>query len=112
MSGTINGGKKAAKTNKERHGKDFYREAGRLGGQVTGVKKGFASGKLCYCDLVKGGHTYPRCAGKKGGMKSKRSKDTFKPKAPVVLEDNGGVEPTPYNGFKPATEKKKKLWIF
>lgn len=33
MSGTRLGGQKAAKTNKEKHGKDFYREIGRKGGK-------------------------------------------------------------------------------
>lgn len=33
MAGTKEGGKKAAKTNLLKHGKDFYREIGRKGGQ-------------------------------------------------------------------------------
>lgn len=33
MAGTKNGGLKAAKTNKERHGEDFYAKIGRLGGE-------------------------------------------------------------------------------
>ena len=42
MSETVSGGKLAAKTNKERHGEDFYNIQGAKGGRVTGVKKGFA----------------------------------------------------------------------
>lgn len=35
MAGTIEGGRKAAKTNKKLHGKNFYKELGRLGGSVS-----------------------------------------------------------------------------
>lgn len=42
MSGTVAGGKKAALTNIQLHGKDFYREIGRKGGQ-SGHTGGFAS---------------------------------------------------------------------
>ena len=42
MSGTLAGGRKAAKTNIERHGVDFYRNIGRLGGQ-NGHTGGFAA---------------------------------------------------------------------
>lgn len=34
MAGTKQGGLKAAATNKERHGKDFYKNIGRQGGGV------------------------------------------------------------------------------
>lgn len=66
MAGTLTGGKNAAKTNKERHGKDFYAKIGRKGGSVKGIK-GFAA--------------MPRekavAAGRVGGMKSKRGKETY-----------------------------------
>lgn len=75
------------------------RDIGATGGKVTGVKKGFAANP----ELA-------RKAGSIGGSRSKRGKAVAK--SPVVLEDNGGVEPTPYNGFDPASDKKKKLWIF
>lgn len=42
MSGTKAGGLKAAKTNKELHGENFYAEIGRKGGQ-NGHSGGFAS---------------------------------------------------------------------
>lgn len=42
IAGNALGGKKAAKTNKERYGEDFYKIAGRKGGKVSGVAKGFA----------------------------------------------------------------------
>lgn len=35
MSGTPSGGLLAAKTNKERHGDDFYKKVGQLGGQKS-----------------------------------------------------------------------------
>lgn len=41
MSGTKEGGIKTRDTNLKKHGKDFYKEIGRKGGQKTG-KKGFA----------------------------------------------------------------------
>ena len=35
MAGTIEGGRKAAATNKKRHGKDFYANIGRKGGSKS-----------------------------------------------------------------------------
>lgn len=43
MSGTKAGGLKAAKTNYEKYGADFYAKIGKKGGSVTGVEKGFAT---------------------------------------------------------------------
>ena len=60
MSGTIEGGRKAAKANKERHGEDFYARIGRMGGQ-NGHTGGFAANPAL-----------ARTAGAKGGRKSKR----------------------------------------
>lgn len=60
MPGTKTGGKKAAATNLERHGKDFYREIGAKGGR-NGHTGGFASNP----ELAK-------IAGAKGGRISKR----------------------------------------
>lgn len=62
MSGTVNGGKKAAETNKKKNGADFYSRIGRKGGKVCGVK-GFALN----IELAKE-------AGRKGGLLSKRGK--------------------------------------
>lgn len=45
MSGTRKGGLKAAKTNKEKHGKDFYANIGRIGGRNSHTG-GFASNKI------------------------------------------------------------------
>lgn len=60
MAGTLTGGKKAAVTNKERYGKDFYAHIGSIGGKVCGPK-GFA------LDPERA-----RRAGSIGGSKSKR----------------------------------------
>lgn len=43
MSGTYEGGRKAAVTIKDLYGSFFYEEIGRKGGRKTGVVKGFAA---------------------------------------------------------------------
>ena len=60
MSGTVEGGKKAAKKNLERYGADFYVKNGRKGGR-NGTTGGFAAN----LELAK-------IAGKKGGKLSSR----------------------------------------
>lgn len=67
MSGTIAGGKRAATTNKKRHGKDFYEKIGALGGKL-GHTGGF------YADRQKA-----KTAGKIGGLKSRRGGVVIKP---------------------------------
>ena len=62
MAGTVQGGKRAAETNKAKHGKDFYKRIGAIGGKATG-HKGFATNP----ELA-------RIAGAKGGRISKRRK--------------------------------------
>lgn len=62
MSGTKNGGIKAAATNKKRYGADFYKKIGSKGG-----KKGTTGGFAANPELA-------RIAGRKGGRKSKRVK--------------------------------------
>lgn len=64
MVGTKSGGKKAAKTNIEVHGSDFYSRIGKLGGSKTGILKGFAT-------MSKEKRSE---AGRKGGKISKRGK--------------------------------------
>jgi general stress protein YciG len=62
MAQTPEGGKKAAKSNKERYGEDYYRNIGKLGGKAgTGYK--FGHGKVD-----------PHEAGRVGGTRSKRGK--------------------------------------
>lgn len=60
MAGTIEGGRKAAKTNKEKYGSNFYAKIGGIGGR-NGHTGGFASNP----ELAKR-------AGQIGGRKSKR----------------------------------------
>jgi general stress protein YciG len=64
MAGTKAGGVKAAQTNKNRHGKDFYAKIGAAGGK-NGHTGGFAANR----DLA-------RIAGAKGGRISRRTKAT------------------------------------
>ncbi|WP_035717049.1 hypothetical protein [Gordonia terrae] len=71
MSGTLEGGLKAAAKNKAKHGKDFYARIGAMGGKV-GRTGGFASYRSCSCKLIKRGHHVAQCAGLKGGRKSRR----------------------------------------
>ena len=75
MSGTIAAGKKAAKTNKEKHGKDFYANIGRKGGKASGTG-GFASNKIGKDGLT--GLERAKLAGQKGGLKSRRKAWTKK----------------------------------
>jgi uncharacterized protein len=62
MAGTKEGGKKAASTNKTRHGKDFYAKIGAKGGQ-----KGTTGGFFANRELA-------REAGRRGGRVSRRRK--------------------------------------
>ena len=76
MSGTVKGGKKAAKTNIKRHGKDYYANIGRKGGRASG-SGGFASNKIGRDGLT--GVQRAKIAGAKGGHISKRK--------PATIED-------------------------
>lgn len=62
MSGTIEGGKQAAKTNKERYGADWYAKIGAKGGK-KGTTGGFYANRALAVE-----------AGRKGGLISKRGK--------------------------------------
>lgn len=62
MPGTKAGGQKAAKTNLQKHGADFYARIGRKGGQA-GHTGGFAANP-----------EVAKIAGCKGGQRSKRGK--------------------------------------
>lgn len=64
MAGTKLGGKLAAKTNKTRHGSDFYARIGKIGGH-KGTTGGFAANR----ELA-------RKAGALGGKISRRRKTT------------------------------------
>lgn len=60
MAGTKEGGQKAAKTNKELYGKDFYGKIGKKGGSLGRTGGFFANRELA------------SIAGKKGGTISRR----------------------------------------
>lgn len=62
MAGTKTGGQKASQTNKERHGADFYARIGAKGG-AKGTTGGFYANRKLAAE-----------AGRKGGLKSKRTK--------------------------------------
>lgn len=62
MAGTRQGGQKAAATNKQRYGNDFYMSIGRAGGKKS-TGGGFAKNP----ELA-------RQAGRKGGLRSRRTK--------------------------------------
>lgn len=62
MAGTKAGGKKAAETNREKYGDDFYRNIGHKGG-----KNGHTGGFAANPELAK-------IAGAKGGRISRRGK--------------------------------------
>lgn len=70
MSGTKIGGLRAAKTNRDRYGKDFYQLIGAKGGH-NGNTGGFASAVVGADGLT--GHERAVKAGRLGGLKSRRS---------------------------------------
>jgi general stress protein YciG len=103
MSGTISGGKKAAQSNMERHGKNFYKEIGSKGGKRSSTG-GFASQKVGKDGLT--GLERARLAGAKGGRISRRKprnaqeiakRATSASKLYTVLQD---YIPTPNKGQK------------
>lgn len=73
MAGSKAGGAKAAATNKEKYGPDFYRNIGKLGGH-NGRTGGFASEKIGKDGLT--GHERAVHAGRKGGLNSSRASVT------------------------------------
>jgi len=66
MSGTPTGGQRAAKTNKKKHGRNFYKKIGQLGGKKS-RGGGFACKKVGADGLT--GAERARLAGSKGGQK-------------------------------------------
>ena len=70
MPGTIEGGRKAAATNKKKYGNEFYANIGRKGGR-NGHTGGFASNKLGRDGLT--GAQRAKIAGAKGGHISKNA---------------------------------------
>ena len=71
MAGTIEGGKKAALTNKKKYGNNFYAKIGKKGGS-NGHNGGFASDKVGRDGLT--GSERAKKFGAIGGKISKRGK--------------------------------------
>lgn len=71
MAGTKAGGLKAGKTNKERHGEDFYKRIGQIGGKLS-KNGGFASDKVGKDGLT--GRQRAALVGAIGGFRSRRTK--------------------------------------
>lgn len=71
MPGTVQGGKNAAKANKEKYGENFYATIGREGGK-KGRTGGFASNKVGEDGLT--GRQRARIVGAVGGTTSRRPK--------------------------------------
>lgn len=69
MAGTSEGGLRAAKTNYQKHGSDFYKRIGAMGGR-NGHTGGFASEKVGKDGLT--GRQRASLVGKDGGLNSKR----------------------------------------
>lgn len=98
MSGNREGGKKAAATNKARHGKDWYAKIGQKGGR-NGHTGGFASNTI-----GKDGLTGPERAkkwGAVGGAKGKRG-PSKKNAIPHLADDD----------IQKAKKKKGWVWPF
>lgn len=71
MAGTIEGGKRAAKTNIKRYGPDFYKTIGKEGGAKS-RNGGFNTEKVGKDGLT--GKERAIVAGRKGGLARKKSK--------------------------------------
>lgn len=87
MAGTRIGGQKARKTNLERHGEDFYKRIGAIGGR-NGHTGGFAANpELARIAGAKGGKISRRTGVKNGeGRSSNKDIDT----AEKILEEESG----------------------
>lgn len=92
MSGTVAGGRKAAATNKVRHGENFYKKIGAKGGR-SGFGPDYKGG-------FGGDRELARRAGAKGGRISRRG--PAKPKTPISEKKNIEIK-------KEETEPKS-LW--
>lgn len=64
MSGTKTGGAKAAQTNKEKFGADYYANIGAMGGRAKNPNKGFGQNRELASRV-----------GRIGGLKSRRYKN-------------------------------------
>lgn len=96
-AGTLSGGLKASKTNKEKYGDDFYKRIGSRGGRARGPK-GFAR-----MDPEKRAE-----AGRKGGRRSRRNGvSTGQGKKKEYYYNGDGV----FKPVEPTPGPKKKSFI-
>lgn len=72
MAGTLEGGRKAAATNKLRWGNDYYVRISRAGGKVSGIPKGFSSDVVGKDGLT--GRERAKIVGVLGGKASRKTK--------------------------------------
>lgn len=100
MTGTKAGGKKAAKTNKELHGEDFFKRIGAKGGK-NGCGPDYKGGFAANPELAK-------LAGAIGGAKSRRSKMP-RDKDGKPLKRNGEVAYANRKVVKRKKEEKKGI---
>jgi hypothetical protein len=73
MSGTSAGALKANATIIAKYGEDFFKKIGAKGGKHPSTG-GFKAKIPCACAVIEGGHIVVQCAGKKGGLISRRTK--------------------------------------
>ena len=78
MVGTKDGGTKAAKTTKNRHGEDFYARIGRKGGQNGHTGGFYARPELAKTAGKKGGKISSRAGVKNGEGKTKKKSTSIK----------------------------------
>lgn len=72
MSGNKIGGQRAAVTNREKYGDDYYKVVGAIGGRVTGVRKGFAIDDRNWLDKLLRKPSRAQRGGALGGKVSRR----------------------------------------
>ncbi len=82
MPGTTEGARKAAQTNKQRHGADFYKKIGSRSWKDP--KRSRKTGFALNLDLA-------REAGRKGGLKTK---DEYKTKEETITPETEGDDPS------------------
>ena len=100
MAGTREGGIKASQTNRTRHGKDFYKRIGRMGG-MKGNTGGFAKNPAL-----------ARIAGKKGGSISKRGTvyDALKRIKKAIIDENVSIRELAY--LQAHTKEIKEMGLY
>jgi hypothetical protein len=77
MAGTKEGGAKASATNRLKHGEDFYKRIGAIGGATqTDKPKGFAQNNHPWWKKITLQPSRAALAGKKGGTISRRGPST------------------------------------